>query len=287
MTTFANPFYYVGDRSQPWDAPAVLSGLSSQLDKMTNPILKILFLNLFIFLPLSACKAEEVQTLQSLPFLAVDLNGNGKIDTIPLEKSEVYFDVDGDGLAERTEWISPEDGFLAVIAKRDLMFNSKESTMIQQLNAFFVDGYRKVKEKDKNFDNQYNSDDYDVYQHSSGDIVSKLGFRIFKDTDSNGLPEGERELTFSCNLISFKFDNAANHSKLQCSDREYNVYKINAKYEDSNVLWSAACAKLSYLGSFFNEDSVSHFQCLEQGYEPQGMWSKNVWEEYKKGNNND
>ena len=254
---------------------------------MTNPIFKVLFLSLFVFLPISACKAEEVQTLQSLPFLAVDLNGNGKIDTIPLEESEVYFDVDGDGLAERTEWISADDGFISIFSKEDSVHNARNQTNIERLYSLLVNGPLKVRKFDNNRDDFYDEEDFIVHQHSSGQIIDNLSFVIVQDKDQNGVPEGQRSNIVKCDLEFFHLRASSQMHKLKCRDKEYNAYEVNMEYEDTNIVWEAVCGSLSYGGAWFNENSISQFQCLEQGFVPEDPWSKNVWEEYKKGNNND
>jgi hypothetical protein len=45
--------------------------------------------------------------------LIIDLNGDG-VKTIPLETSQTYFDLDGDGFAQRAGWASVQDGLLAL-----------------------------------------------------------------------------------------------------------------------------------------------------------------------------
>jgi hypothetical protein len=44
--------------------------------------------------------------------LLLDLDGDG-IETTSLAQSRAYFDVDGDGFAERTGWVGADDGILA------------------------------------------------------------------------------------------------------------------------------------------------------------------------------
>ncbi|MHB9119735.1 MAG: calcium-binding protein [Burkholderiales bacterium] len=46
--------------------------------------------------------------------LALDLDGNQRIDTIGSGSSSVYFDFNHDGIAERAGWVSPGDGLLAL-----------------------------------------------------------------------------------------------------------------------------------------------------------------------------
>ncbi|NNH46141.1 hypothetical protein HLI03_31590 [Rhizobium laguerreae] len=50
------------------------------------------------------------------PPVLLDLNGDSHIDLRPLEElaSSVGFDWDGDGVAEETAWVGPQDGFLAI-----------------------------------------------------------------------------------------------------------------------------------------------------------------------------
>ncbi len=44
--------------------------------------------------------------------LVLDLNGSGSVETSSLETSSTYFDIDGDGIAERLGWINGQDGIL-------------------------------------------------------------------------------------------------------------------------------------------------------------------------------
>ncbi|MGR9225381.1 beta strand repeat-containing protein [Rhizobium leguminosarum] len=50
------------------------------------------------------------------PPVLLDLNGDSHIDLRPLEElgSSISFDWNGDGLAEETAWVGPQDGFLAI-----------------------------------------------------------------------------------------------------------------------------------------------------------------------------
>ena len=240
---------------------------------------KLPFLLVFLFVPLTACKAEEAITSNSHYFLAVDLNGNGKIDTTPLEQSDVYFDVDGDGLAERTEWVAPEDGFLMVIAKQD---NSLKSAQ-KQLVAFLKNGASKLKDQDQNEDLNFNHlDKINVFETQ----VLPLNIYIWKDINSNGYPENNE---LEKNIRDNKKFNISLSAPLQIDrqDKSNIIEEVSFKYEDTNIAWTSLCGSLSYSGASFEKNSDSQFQCLEQGYEPQGMWSKNIWDEYKKGNNHD
>ncbi|QLA20974.1 hypothetical protein [Desulfolutivibrio sulfoxidireducens] len=50
--------------------------------------------------------------------LIFDLNGYG-VNTVSLNDSKAFFDIDGDGFAERTEWASGNEGMLAVDANEN------------------------------------------------------------------------------------------------------------------------------------------------------------------------
>ena len=205
---------------------------------MTNPILKILFLNLFIFLPLSACKAEEVQTLQSLPFLAVDLNGNGKIDTIPLEKSEVYFDVDGDGLAERTEWISPEDGIISYFTREQ---DAALKTIKERILVFNTGGLAKFQSLDRTQDSKY--DNADIIEPTGGIKYWPATVFIWSDVNSNGYSDRLEQGKFSknCDWKAFNFQentiqNMAYSGFVECKDGTQFFFKeMFFDFEDSNI----------------------------------------------------
>ena len=61
---------------------------------------------------------DVVEALQGAETLAsplvLDLDRDGAIDLIPLATSRARFDIDGDGFAERTGWVAPADGLLAL-----------------------------------------------------------------------------------------------------------------------------------------------------------------------------
>ena len=187
----------------------------------------------------SACKTEEnkKETLQSLPFLAVDLNGNGKIDMIPLEESNVYFDVDGDGLAERTEWISPEDGIVGVYTLKD---DSKGDTIQKRLLLFYTDGLKKLLSFDLNNDGQFDKTDRVTQKGLS--YTRSGSFWVWVDQDQNGYPEKAEQKTFAekCSIKSLNLQNTSKSnlkfsSFIECQDGKSFLYKeVDFLFEDSN-----------------------------------------------------
>ena len=57
---------------------------------------------------------DRSRRLVRLDPLALDLNGDGKINTISSTLSQSYFDFNHDGIAERSGWIAPGDGLLTL-----------------------------------------------------------------------------------------------------------------------------------------------------------------------------
>lgn len=115
---------------------------------------------------LTACKDTKAQNAElpqtdnlSLPFLVVDLDGDG-IELLPLEESNVYFDVDGDGKAERTAWVKPDDAFLAIITRDE--YQSPMSSTKRFVNNF-TEGGKKLQNFDRNKDSTYNIAYFGLY----------------------------------------------------------------------------------------------------------------------------
>ena len=219
-----------------------------------------------IIMPVTACKAEDKkpEQLLSLPFLAVDLNGNGKIDTIPLEESEVYFDVDGDGLAERTEWISPEDGFINLATEN----YSKTTSTFDLILDLMTDGINTVKKYDKDSNGIYDKGDY--YHFKGKPYSANLSFFISKDDDSDGIIASRRQDTIQCNDPSLHYPKQTEDEnrlyKVQCQkDKIFDYKVVRFEYEDSNVLWEKMCERISNSRSR-NYQQEYQIRCLDQGY---------------------
>lgn len=106
--------------------------------------------------------------------IAIDLDGNG-LHTISLENSAVSFDVTGDGVAERTGWLSGGDAFLV----RDTNANG----LVDGVNEMFGglargDGYRELAALDDNADGIIDSRDA-----SFGSLL------LWRDGDVDGITD--------------------------------------------------------------------------------------------------
>ena len=118
--------------------------------------------------------------------IALDLDGNGKIDTLSLENG-VFFDHNGDDIAFKSSWISGEDGILArdidgdgkITSGAELFGNkSKSNNHYSYTNPNAKVGFEALKEPDSNNDG----------------IISNLDenfdkLQIWQDSNSNGVSE--------------------------------------------------------------------------------------------------
>ena len=118
--------------------------------------------------------------------IALDLNNNGKIDTLSLENG-VFFDHNGDEIAFKSSWVNSSDGILArdidgdgkITSGAELFGNkSKSNNHYSYTNPNAKDGFEALKEPDSNNDG----------------IISNLDenfdkLQIWQDSNSNGVSE--------------------------------------------------------------------------------------------------
>jgi hypothetical protein len=117
--------------------------------------------------------------------IVLDLDGNG-IELIPRATSNVYFDMDGDGIKEQTGWVKPTDGLLAI--------DSNANGQIDNINELIGDlgrsGFAELVTYDLNNDRVINASDAVWSQ-----------FRVWLDANSNGLTDaGELRTLASLNI---------------------------------------------------------------------------------------
>ena len=179
---------------------------------------------------------ETGSVKSALSFYVVDLDGNG-IELIPLTESNVYFDVDGDGLAERTEWVSPEDGFVMANSIREREFTS----YADRIYYFFTNHKEKLEEFDK--DSNYIYDEYDFLPFGRDNTYQDLRFKITRDKKLNGIPKTGHKDKVECPLIRADYSQLEDKKTflLICKDRTYTVHEINFSYEDTNTRWDSVC----------------------------------------------
>lgn len=130
--------------------------------------------------------------------LVLDLNGDG-VHLI----DNVYYDHDGDGIANNGQWVSPEDGLLVL--------DRNNNGNIDNGTELFGDhtpvdgggrpsnGYAALATYDKNNDNIINEED---------EIYNEL--KVWRDTNSDGISQNDELFTLSdlgINAIPLSYDN--------------------------------------------------------------------------------
>lgn len=107
--------------------------------------------------------------------LVLDLNQDGKISTIALENSQVYFDLTGDGVKERVGWIAPEDGLLVY----DKNMNGKIDGVSEVFGKDGLSGFSELRAvADTNYDSIIDRRDA---------LFSQL--KVWQDSNSDGISQ--------------------------------------------------------------------------------------------------
>ena len=112
-----DPFSTVSDLLDTFSPPG-----TSIADKAISAALKLLEQvpvgDLFVSPNFQKAYNDALNSFSPGDPLLFDLNGDG-VNTVSLNDSKAFFDIDGDGFAERTEWASGNDGMLAVDANEN------------------------------------------------------------------------------------------------------------------------------------------------------------------------
>ena len=137
--------------------------------------------------------------------IALDLNNNGKIDTLSLENG-VFFDHNGDEIAFKSSWISGGDGILARDINGDKEINSGAElfgnfTKLKN-GELAKNGAEALKDLDDNNDGLFDKSD-----KAFKEIL------VWQDTNSNGKAESNELKTLS----------------------EHNIKSINLEFLDDNT----------------------------------------------------
>lgn len=134
------------------------------------------------------------QLVRFIDPIVLDLDGNG-IELTSREDSNVYFDMDGDGIRELTGWVSPTDGLLAI--------DGNSNGQIDNINELIGDlgqsGFGELITYDLNSDSIINASDA---------VWSQL--RVWVDANSDGRTDaGELRTLASLNIRSIDLNYTA------------------------------------------------------------------------------
>ncbi len=137
-----------------------------------------------------AFTAFAAATVNASP-LVLDRDGDG-VELVALEDSVVLWDLTGDGVAERTGWVAPDDAFLAIdrdgdgtIGSADELFGTAETDGFQILAPYDSDG-----------DGWIDADD-----------AAFANLLLWRDLDQDGLAEeGEMQSLAAAGIVRIEVD---------------------------------------------------------------------------------
>ncbi|MEW8110519.1 MAG: calcium-binding protein [Candidatus Thiodiazotropha endolucinida] len=120
-------------------------------------------------------KFDDSQTVASP--LIVDLDSDGiELTAFNAATTTTFFDIDGDGYAEQTAWVSADDGLLV----RDIDQSGTIDDVTELFGSPTIDGFALLAEMDSNGDLFIDANDDDwgalrIWQDANGDAVSQSG----------------------------------------------------------------------------------------------------------------
>lgn len=165
--------------------------------------------------------------------LIVDLNKDG-LTTIPLKDSNVMFDVDGDGYAERTEWVTPDDAILLIASRSKV--ETQQSALHYRYSQIFL-ANEKLYKSDRDKNGGYDRYDYD---HAGDKSFPPINIALFSDRDSDGLPE-RLDPPYKCTNPTVDLAKRI----INCDEQKYAFQIVPITFEDANVVWKKVCEKSS------------------------------------------
>lgn len=118
--------------------------------------------------------------------LVLDLDRDG-VELTTLSSSTAHFDLDGNGFAERTGWVSAHDGLLSL----DVNANGKIDDISELFGNAFSDGFMVLRQYDANADNKITAADA---------VFSQL--RVWRDINQDGISSSSELLSLSSLGIS-------------------------------------------------------------------------------------
>ncbi|WP_368677862.1 calcium-binding protein [Acinetobacter lactucae] len=152
--------------------------------------------------------------------LTLDLNFDGEINTVELTQG-VNFDLDGNKFAEKTSWISPEDGFVVLdLNKNNEIDNGGElfgtDTLLANGNKA-IDGFQALAQYDENKDKIINEQD---------EVYSQL--KIWKDLNQDGISQSNE--LYSLAELGIK-SISVNNENIDVTDKNKVIHTNKATFE--------------------------------------------------------
>ena len=183
----------------------------------------------------------------SSAFLIIDMDGDGP-EFIPLPNSKAIFDVNEDGMGERTAWVHPDDAILLVYDHNIDSGPEKLTKVSDRVVAFAINDAQLI----RSFDRDRNG--HILLSFSPNEDNFPASFLVFQDENSNGYMEYEernkfRDLAFGAvqtpreDTKRETFENVGEVRYLGTIEREgkssLNYYEVQFIYDgDNTVDWT-------------------------------------------------
>lgn len=176
---------------------------------------------------------EEVIDISNAPQLidplVIDLDNNNEIELIPIDESEAYFDLNADGIREKVQWVSPNEGFLVLDKNADGDINNIDEVFGNPNTIGFDD----LSQYDENQDGVIDVNDTKFSQ-----------LRVWQDLNSNGVvDDGELTTLAERNIakINLNYEPGDNDTFAEKSTIEYSngattlIQDINLQVDYTNT----------------------------------------------------
>ena len=215
--------------------------ISSVLDNITSNPLNNFYSNEYKLLSdklkdLSIATANNLADTANISLydpIALDLDGNGKIDTLSLENG-VFFDHNGDKIAFKSSWVNSSDGILA----RDIDGDGKITSGAELFGNFTKlkngelakNGAEALKDLDDNNDGIFDSND-----KAFNEIL------VWQDKNSDGISQKNELKTLNeHNIKSIDLEFMADNTALDKDNKQILIgsFSTNISNESKNNLAS-------------------------------------------------
>ena len=155
--------------------------------------------------------------------LVLDLDGDG-LETISVTNSNAHFDLDSNGFAEKTAWVSSDDGLLVYDRNGDGIINNGNELFGDRTTlsdgSLAPSGFAALAEFDSNHDGKINASD---------SIYASL--QVWRDLDGDGITDaGELTSLANSGISSISLSS----SQVNTGDGNGNVQARSGSYQDGS-----------------------------------------------------
>ncbi|MES2961494.1 MAG: tandem-95 repeat protein [Pseudomonadota bacterium] len=200
--------------------------------------------------------AIGARTFVNIDPVVLDLNGDG-VKLTSYNDSEVTFDVDNDGMSERTGWVSNQDGILVDDVNHDGKINNITETISEYYNTkdgsvadadgkYSSDGLAALKKLDSNHDSKFNSSDAKwsdlrIWQDANGDGVTDAGELKtlneagIKEFDLSAITQASKERNAGNIIFSKTTYTTTDNQTKQVAAVDFTTNPIGYEFNDVNL----------------------------------------------------